>query len=99
MEGGAQNPLWIVASGTMLAYPAFLPSLATVRHFDPNGFKARDVRIGYGAAVGYSLLLAVVVASDGDTDRALAAWLLTSMIVLGLYELALNSREDVRDDV
>jgi hypothetical protein len=99
MEKGVQNPLWIVASGTMLAYPAFLPSLATVRHFDPNGFKARDVRIGYGAAIGYSLFLAMVVASDTDPSRAFAAWIATSMLVLGLYELALHSSEDIRDDV
>lgn len=99
MDGGTQNPVWIVVSGTVMAYPAFLPSLATVRHFDPDGFKAKDVRLGYAVAVAWSFAVAMVVASDNDPNAAMAAWVLTSALVLLLYELALRSTEDVREDV
>lgn len=98
MEGGTQNPMWIVVSGTVMAYPAFLPSLATVRHFDPEGFKARDVRLGYIVAVAWSFCIAMVVASDNDPNAAMAAWVLTSGLVLLLYELALRSTDDLRTD-
>lgn len=97
MQGGVQNPLWIVASGTVMAYPAFLPSLGTVRHFNPDGFKARDVRFGYMLAVGWSFAIAMVVASDDDPGAAMAAWLLTSGLMLLLYELALRSTEEIRE--
>jgi hypothetical protein len=97
MEGGVQNPLWIVASGTVMAYPAFLPSLGTVRHFNPDGFKARDVRFGYILAVSWSFCIASVVASDNDPTAAVAAWVLTSGVMLLLYELALQSTEDIRE--
>lgn len=99
MQGGVQNPLWIVVSGTVMAYPAFLPPLATVRHFDPGGFKARDIRLGYVLAISWSFCIAVVAASDTDPNAALAAWVLTSGLVLLLYELALRSTDEVRDDV
>jgi hypothetical protein len=97
MKGGVENPLWIVASGTVMAYPAFLPPLGTVRHYDPSGIKARDVRFGYILAVAWSFTIATVVASDEDPTAAIVAWLLTSGLMLLLYELALRSSEEIRE--
>lgn len=98
MNGGVQNPLWVVVSGTVLAYPTFLPSVSTVRHFNPEGFKARDVRLGYALAVTWSFAVATVVASDNDPTAALAAWVITSGLMLVLYELALRSEDDIIED-
>jgi len=99
MNGGVDNPLWKVIAGTVTAYPTFLPSIATVRHFDPVGFKARDVRFGYALAVSWSFAIAMVVASDGDPVAALAAWVLTSGLVLLMYEIALQSTNDIQEGV
>lgn len=98
MKGGSRNPLWVVMSGTIMAYPAFLPSLATARRFDPDGWKSRDVRIGYASAIGYSLALTCVVASDYDPGKAFAAWLFTSGFILALYEFALRDEKELRPD-
>lgn len=98
MNNGLDNPLWKVISGTVMAYPAFLPSIATVRHFNPEGFKAKDVRLGYVLAVTWSFAIAMVVASDNDPLAALSAWVLTSGLVLLLYEIALQSTTDIRED-
>lgn len=95
MKGGVKNPLWIVISGTVMAYPTFLPPLATVRHYDPDGMKARDVRFGYALAIAWSFAIAIVVASDDDPTAALAAWLFTSALILILYEIALGSTAEL----
>lgn len=97
MKGGVENPLWVVISGTVMAYPTFLPSLSTVRHYDPTGFQARDVRFGYAVAVAWSFAIAMVVATDDDPTAALAAWVITSALVLALYELALRSEDEVKE--
>lgn len=97
MVKSTQSPLWIVISGTVAAYPTFLPPLATVRHFNPNGMKARDVRFGYALAVSWSFAIAMVVASDSDPAAALSAWVLTSGLILLLYELALRSDKEIAE--
>lgn len=98
MQGGTDNPLWIVMSGTVMAYPTFLPPLSTVRHFSPDGMKARDVRLGYALAISWSFAIAVVVASDNDPTAALSAWLFISALMLILYEIALQSTAEVKHD-
>lgn len=92
------NPLFTVASETVKAWPTFLPTIGAIRHLDPNGFEAFDVRLGYGLAVSWSLVVCLcVMGSDRKQGmKPIGLWLLSAIAMLTVYEIALRDESEVR---
>lgn len=93
------NPLFLVASETIKAWPTFLPGVATVRHFEPRGFQAFDVRLGYGLALSWSLVVAfAVTGADGKQGyKPLLMWAICAASMTAVYEIALRNESDIRE--
>lgn len=90
------NPaaLFMVVSETVKAWPTFLPSVPEVRHIEPGTAKALDVRLGYGLALSWSLIVAAFVSSENnDSMKPLAMWALSATAMIGIYEVALHMRD------
>lgn len=90
------GPIFQVASESIKAFPTFLPSVGTVRHFDPHGADAFDMRLGQALALTWSLVVCIAYMSDKGGADVIGIWIVSVLIMMIVYELALRDTTDIR---
>lgn len=81
----------MLLSETVKAFPTFSEPLNKVRHIEPNSDKAKDARLGYMMAIGWSLFVATAIHQSTSADNVYLLWAVTAGSMVLYYEWALNS--------